>query len=209
MLKRAFDLIVSLILLVALSPLLLGLALAVRLSSSGPVFHRAVRIGKEGKPFTLLKFRSMVVGAPRQGPHITRGGDPRVTPAGAFLRKYKLDELPQLVNVLRGDMSLVGPRPEDPRYVALYDAEQRRVLDIRPGITSLASIRYRDEEAILALADDLEETYTRVVMPTKLAIDLEYIEHASLWLDLLILVRTADAVCRPGRIPREKPVLAR
>ncbi|MEW6580001.1 MAG: sugar transferase, partial [Chloroflexota bacterium] len=169
MLKRPFDLLASAIGLVFLSPLFALIALLIRLSSPGPIFYRARRVGRCGREFTLYKFRSMVANADRQGPGITTAGDPRVTPIGRVLRRTKLDELPQLWNVLRGDMSLVGPRPEDPRYVALYTPEQRRVLDVRPGITSLASIEYRHEEAVLR-GPDWEQRYIREVMPAKLTI---------------------------------------
>lgn len=195
MLKRLFDLFASGLGLLVLSPLFALIALLVRLSSPGPIFYRARRVGRGGREFTLYKFRSMVANADRQGPGITAAGDPRVTPIGHVLRRTKLDELPQLWNVLHGDMSLVGPRPEDPRYVALYTPEQRRVLDVRPGITSLASIEYRNEEAILR-GPDWEQRYIREVMPAKLAIDLRYVQQATLLTDLLIILRTLLALFR-------------
>lgn len=195
MLKRAFDFSASALGLIILSPLLALIALLVRLTSRGPVFYRARRVGRGGREFTLYKFRSMVADADRQGPGITAAGDPRVTPVGRILRRTKLDELPQLWNVLRGDMSLVGPRPEDPRYVALYTPEQRRVLDVRPGITSLASLEYRNEEAILH-GSDWEQRYIHEVMPAKLAIDLRYVQHATLFSDILIILRTLLALFR-------------
>lgn len=195
MLKRLFDLLASGLGLLLLSPLFALIALLVRLTSPGPIFYRARRVGRGGREFTLYKFRSMVANADRQGPGITAAGDPRVTPIGRVLRRTKLDELPQLWNVLRGDMSLVGPRPEDPRYVALYTPEQRRVLDVRPGITSLASIEYRNEEAILR-GPDWEQRYIREVMPAKLAIDLRYVQQATLLTDLLIILRTLLALFR-------------
>jgi lipopolysaccharide/colanic/teichoic acid biosynthesis glycosyltransferase len=195
MLKRPFDLLASAIGLVFLSPLFALIALLIRLSSPGPIFYRARRVGRCGREFTLYKFRSMVANADRQGPGITTAGDPRVTPIGRVLRRTKLDELPQLWNVLRGDMSLVGPRPEDPRYVALYTPEQRRVLDVRPGITSLASIEYRHEEAVLR-GPDWEQRYIREVMPAKLTIDLRYVQQATLFTDLLIILRTLLALFR-------------
>src|SRR5436305_1549910 len=144
--KRVFDVAVSLLALVVLSPLLALIALAVKATSSGPVFHRGERIGRGGAPFRILKFRTMRINA--SGPGLTRGGDARVTPLGRILRRSKLDELPQLVNILRGEMSIVGPRPEAPEYVRLYTAEQRRVLTVRPGLTSPASLRYRHEESL-------------------------------------------------------------
>lgn len=189
MLKRAFDFLASGVGLIILSPVLLGIALAVRRSSPGPALYRAQRTGRHGREFTLYKFRSMVADADRQGPGITASGDSRVTGVGRFLRRTKLDELPQLINVLRGDMSLVGPRPEDPRYVALYTPEQRRILDYRPGITSAASLTYRNEEQMLA-GDDWERVYVEQVMPAKLAIDLEYAQRANLARDIALILRT-------------------
>ena len=193
MLKRAFDVAVSLLGLIALSPLLLVIALVVRGTSPGPALHRPQRVGLNGRLFTLLKFRSMVSDAHRHGPGITGAGDPRITPIGRLLRRTKLDELPQLYNVLRGDMSMVGPRPEDPRYVALYSDEQREVLRVRPGITSAASVEYRNEEALLGGAD-WETVYTQQIMPAKLAADLDYVRSVSLWRDLVILARTLAAL---------------
>lgn len=195
MLKRIFDLFASALGLIILSPLFALIALLIRLTSPGPVFYRARRVGQGGREFTLYKFRSMVADADRRGPGITAAGDPRVTSIGRVLRRTKLDELPQLWNVLRGDMSLVGPRPEDPRYVALYTPEQRRVLDVRPGITSLASIEYRNEEAVLH-GPDWEQHYIHEVMPAKLAIDLRYVQRATLFTDLLIILRTLLALFR-------------
>lgn len=195
MLKRTFDLLASALGLIILSPLFALIALLIRLTSPGPVFYRARRVGQGGREFTLYKFRSMVADADRRGPGITAAGDPRVTSIGRVLRRTKLDELPQLWNVLRGDMSLVGPRPEDPRYVALYTPEQRRVLDVRPGITSLASIEYRNEEAVLH-GPDWEQRYIHEVMPAKLAIDLRYVQRATLFTDLLIILRTLLALFR-------------
>jgi lipopolysaccharide/colanic/teichoic acid biosynthesis glycosyltransferase len=194
--KRAFDLVVGGALVVASAPIQAVLAAAVRASSPGPVLHRARRVGRGGVPFEILKFRTMVVGAASAGPGITAGGDPRVTRVGRLLRRTKLDELPQLWNVVRGDMSLVGPRPEDPRYVARYTPEQRRVLEVRPGITGLASVEYRNEEAVLAAAADLEQAYVDEVMPAKLVLDLCYVDRRSFALDLRILARTALALVR-------------
>jgi lipopolysaccharide/colanic/teichoic acid biosynthesis glycosyltransferase len=195
MIKRTMDVLFSLGGLIVLSPLLLIIAAAVALSSPGGVFYRAERVGKDGKLFRLYKFRSMVAGADKVGPAITIAGDARVTPVGKFLRKTKLDELPQLINVLKGEMSLVGPRPESPKYVALYTDEQHAVLRVRPGITSLASIRYRDEESLLHGAD-WETLYIEKIMPEKLAIDLEYIASANPWKDLQIILQTFGAILR-------------
>lgn len=190
---RIFDTVAALAALVVLSPALLLIAIAVKITSPGPILHRAQRTGRDGVPFELLKFRSMVVSS--GGPAITRAGDSRVTPLGRILRGSKLDELPQLVNVLRGDMSLVGPRPEDPRYTALYDAAQRRILSYRPGITSAASLQYRDEESMIE-GDDWEEQYVQRIMPEKLRIDLEYLERRSFSCDLRLIVRTVGAMFR-------------
>lgn len=172
-----------------LSPLFLVIATLVRITSEGPVFYRATRVGRYGKPFKVYKFRTMVVNADKLGPGVTGATDPRVTPIGRFLRKTKLDELPQLINVLRSEMSIVGPRPEDPRYVALYTEEQHKVLNARPGITSPASIQYRDEESMLT-GDDWEEHYIQTVMPAKLAIDIEYAKNANLWHDIGLILKT-------------------
>lgn len=195
MFKRAFDLIVAITGLLILAPLLLLLALFVKLTSPGPIFYRATRVGRCGQNFKLLKFRSMVVNADQIGPAVTGALDARITPTGRVLRRTKLDELPQLFNVLRGEMSLVGPRPEDPRYVALYTDEQRRILDVRPGITSPASITYRDEETML-VGEDWETHYIEQVMPVKLALDLEYARNPNLISDLVILFRTVGALFR-------------
>lgn len=193
--KRLFDVMVSGIGLIVLSPLLLAIGLAVRLTSPGPALYKAKRVGRDGELFTLYKFRSMVADADKQGPGVTTAGDSRVTPVGRILRRTKLDELPQLFNVLRGDMSLVGPRPEDPRYVALYTPEQRAVLRVRPGITSPASVHYRDEERILQ-GENWETQYMTQVLPAKLALDLEYAQQANLLTDLKIILQTAKALFR-------------
>jgi lipopolysaccharide/colanic/teichoic acid biosynthesis glycosyltransferase len=186
MLKRLFDIIVSAAALLVLSPLLLVLALIVRLTSPGPALYRATRVGRGGELFTLYKVRSMVADADKHGPAVTGSGDPRITPIGRVLRRTKLDELPQFFNVLRGDMSLVGPRPEDPRYVAHYTPTQREVLSVRPGITSPATLHYRHEEALVTS----EAHYIAEIMPAKLAIELGYIRQATLRSDIGILVRT-------------------
>ncbi len=193
MLKRLFDLTASALGLLILLPLWGAIALAIRLDSPGPILHRAVRVGRNGRTFTLYKFRTMVADAAQHGPGITVSGDPRVTRVGHFLRRWKLDELPQLLNVLRGEMSLVGPRPEDPRYVALYTAEQREILRVRPGITSPASVRFRNEEALLS-TEDWERRYIEDIMPTKLALDLEYVRRANLLCDLTVLWETLLAL---------------
>lgn len=195
MFKRLFDVLASGIALLILSPLFLILGVAVKLGSPGPVFYLATRIGQNGKPFKLYKFRSMVVDADKHGPGITTAGDSRITPIGRFLRRTKLDELPQLLNVFKGDMSIVGPRPEDPRYVALYTPDQRAVLRVRPGITSLASVQYRNEENLLT-GEDWETVYISRIMPEKLTIDLEYSQRASLGRDIGIILHTVGALFR-------------
>lgn len=191
--RRALDVTTATVALAVLWPVMAIVAVAVRSSSPGPVLHRAERIGRDGQPFTLLKFRTMVVGAASAGPGVTAGGDPRITRVGRVLRRTKLDELPQLLNVLRGDMGLVGPRPEDARYVDTYTPEQREILSVRPGITSPASIRYRDEESVLRGADDIEAAY-RELMADKITIDLDYIRSRSVGSDLGVIWRTARAV---------------
>ncbi len=193
--RRLLDVLVSGSGLLLLSPLFVLVALGIKLNSSGPVFYRAQRVGKDGDLFRLLKFRSMVSGADKKGPGITVSGDARITSVGRFLRRTKIDELPQLLNVLLGDMSLVGPRPEDPRYVAQYTPEQRQALRVRPGITSAASLAYRHEEQMLAGAD-WEETYRTQVLPAKLAIDLDYLAHRTLLSDLRLILDTIFAMFR-------------
>jgi lipopolysaccharide/colanic/teichoic acid biosynthesis glycosyltransferase len=189
MLKRGFDITASALGLMVLSPLLLLIVLVIRLTSPGPVLYKATRTGRGGRAFTLYKFRSMIINAADRGPGITTSGDPRIIPIGRLLRRTELDELPQLWNVLRGDMNLVGPRPEDPRYVALYTPAQRAIFDMRPGITSLASLRYRNEETLLD-GSEWETHYVQEILPAKLALDLDYARRATLWHDLLIILRT-------------------
>lgn len=192
--KRAFDVVCSALGLLVLSPVLLVCALLVGLTSPGGVLFRQERIGRDGVPFTIYKFRSM-----RQdnaGLKITTSGDSRITPVGKVLRKTKLDELPQLWNVLKGDMSFVGPRPEVREYTDLYDGEQRQVLLVRPGITGLASIRFRNENELLDASDDPNRTYMEEVMPQKIALDLEYIPHASVIYDIRLILETLVTVVR-------------
>jgi len=188
--KRAIDVAASALGLALLAPVFGAVALAVKLDGGGPVFYRQLRVGRDEKPFFILKFRTMVQNADRAGLPLTVGLDPRVTRVGRFLRRSKLDELAQLVNVLRGEMSLVGPRPEVPRYVVLYTPLQRMVLRIRPGITDPASIQYRDENALLGEAADPERAYIDTVMPAKLAINLEYLRGFSAWGDIAVLLST-------------------
>ena len=193
--KRLFDLVAGLCGVGLSGPLWPVLALAVRLDSPGPVLFRAQRIGRDGRPFTLLKFRTMRT-EPGEGLAVTRSGDPRITRSGRLLRLTKFDELPQLINVIRGDMSIVGPRPEDPKYVARYDERQRAVLRARPGITGAAAVAYRHEEALLAAAADPEKFYVEQVMPAKLALELAYVSAPSLRADLRLIVETALAIVR-------------
>jgi lipopolysaccharide/colanic/teichoic acid biosynthesis glycosyltransferase len=194
--KRCFDIVVAAVLVVVLLPLFVVIATAVAVGSGFPVTYRARRIGRGGKSFVMLKFRTMTVGT--SGPAITGWNDPRITRVGAALRRTKLDELPQLLNVLRGDMSLVGPRPEDHRFVATYTPEQRAVLTLRPGMTSPAALRYRDEERLLNVIDpNFEKVYATTIMPAKLALDLDYVRrHNMLW-DIEILVQSLAVVLRP------------
>jgi len=189
-LRRLLDVAAGLVGLVVLSPVLVVIALAVRLTSPGPVLYKARRVGRDGREFRLLKFRTMVMEADRVGPGITVDKDPRITRVGRWLRSHRLDELPQLWNVLAGDMSLVGPRPEDPRYVAHYTPEQRRVLAARPGITGPAQITFRNEAERLRHAADPEATYIREIMPAKLTTDLAYLQQRTVWSDLALLFGT-------------------
>jgi len=191
--KRAFDILVSLGCLVWLSPACLFIALLIKLDSPGPIFYRGRRIGKDGKPFWMIKFRTMEHVPVDTGPRVTTHDDGRITHLGHILRDTKLNELPQLLNVLKGDMSLVGPRPEDPKYVALYTPKQRWVLSVTPGITSVASVFYRDEEKLLNQGT-LEDVYVNAIMPDKLQLDLEYIGHRSFLVDLDILARTCHVI---------------
>jgi lipopolysaccharide/colanic/teichoic acid biosynthesis glycosyltransferase len=194
--KRAFDLVAASIGLLLLAPLFIMLALWVRLDSPGPVFYRQQRVGRGGMLFRIFKFRTMVV-RPSDGRQLTVGRDPRVTNAGHFLRKSKLDELPQLLNVIQGSMSLVGPRPEVPRYVACYPPEVRAlVLSVAPGITDWASILYKEESEILGRAADPEQAYVEKILPAKLEYYVRYVRERSLWVDLRIIVHTLVAIAR-------------
>jgi lipopolysaccharide/colanic/teichoic acid biosynthesis glycosyltransferase len=194
-LKRVFDVSCAAVGLVLSSPFVLAGAIAVKLDSPGPAFYKGERVGLGGREFHMIKLRSMMAGSDRNGPSVTVAADPRVTRVGRFLRRSKLDELPQLLNVLRGEMSLVGPRPEHANYVKLYTPEQKRVLSMRPGITGPAVLAFVDEEAMLSGAH-AETIYEREVMPRKLALDLEYVDHHSFGGDLRILGRTAALVVK-------------
>ena len=194
--KRALDVLVSAAALFLLSPLLLLIALAVKLDSPGPVFYRQERVGRNGVPFRIFKYRTMVTDADKRGPAITVGRDSRITRVGGFLRGTKLDELAQLINVLTGTMSFVGPRPEVPKYVALYTPYQRQVLLVRPGITDYASIAYRRESELLGQAEDPEALYIREIMPAKLELNLKYLREISPLTDLRLILRTLAAVVK-------------
>jgi len=195
--KRLFDLVLSTLGLLVLAPLLLLMALAIKLDSSGPVFFRQERVGRFGQPFRIHKCRTMRHDPASKGPQITVGADSRITRVGGFLRRTKLDELPQLIDVWVGSMSLVGPRPEVPRYVAHYPVALReKVLSVRPGITDIASIEYRDESAVLARATDPEYAYIHEVMPHKLALAASYVDQASVWMDVRLIWRTVMVIVR-------------
>ena len=189
-LKRVFDTIVSLIGLTLLLPFFLIIAIIIKTDSSGPVFFRQVRVGKNGKEFKIFKFRTMVQDAEKKGMQITVGKDNRITKSGHFLRKTKLDELTQLINILTGNMSFVGPRPEIPKYVAMYDENQKDILMLKPGITDLASIEYRDENTLLAKSDNPEETYIKEILPRKIELNIKYIKNMSIIHDIELILRT-------------------
>jgi lipopolysaccharide/colanic/teichoic acid biosynthesis glycosyltransferase len=196
--KRAFDIGFSLGTLLILAPLLIVMALWVRLDSPGPVIFRQTRVGRGGREFRICKFRTMRADAEQRGPQLTIGADRRITRSGAWLRKYKVDEIPQFFNVLVGDMSIVGPRPEVPRYVDLYTpATREAVLSVRPGITDLASIEYRDENDLLTASDDPERTYVEQVLPAKLALSERYIRERSFLGDLRIIGRSMTVSFTP------------
>ena len=192
--KRAFDILCSFLGLTVLSPVLLVVSVLVAVTSPGGVFFRQERIGKDGRPFRIFKFRSMR--KDNAGLKITTGNDSRITPVGRFLRKSKIDELPQLINVLVGDMSFVGPRPEVADYVNLYTPYQRQVLLVRPGITGLASIRFRNENDLLTASDDPNRTYVEQIMPRKIDLDLEYIPYASVFYDIKLIFQTFAVVIK-------------
>ena len=188
--KRFFDILASGFGLLVLSPLFLILAIWIKLDSKGPVFYRQVRVGRHNKDFRIFKFRSMRVGSDK-GSLVTIGGrDPRVTRSGYFIRKFKLDEFPQLINVFVGDMSLVGPRPEVRHYVDFWTPEQMHVLDVRPGITDPASIKFRNENELLAQAEDPEKYYIEVIMQDKIKLYLEYVANHNLWYDIKLIFQT-------------------
>jgi lipopolysaccharide/colanic/teichoic acid biosynthesis glycosyltransferase len=190
MIKRIFDISFSMIGLIILSPLLLIIAYLIKKEDGGPIFYRGVRIGQFGKPFRIFKFRTMVVNADKIGGPSTADDDPRITKIGKILRKYKIDELPQLINVLKGEMSIVGPRPEVPFYVDMFTEEEKRILDVKPGITDWASLWDCDEGAILAGSSDPEKTYMEKIRPIKIKLQLRYVDNHSFFTDLKIIFLT-------------------
>jgi lipopolysaccharide/colanic/teichoic acid biosynthesis glycosyltransferase len=188
--KRVFDFVVSLLGIILLCPLFLLIALIIKMDSNGPVLFKQIRIGKDEEKFKIFKFRTMIVDAEKKGMQITVGKDSRITKIGQLLRKTKVDELPQLINVLIGDMSFVGPRPEVPKYVDMYDMQQRKILKVRPGITDLASIEYRDENTLLAKSNNPEKIYIEEIMPRKINLNTEYIKRMSVWYDVKLITKT-------------------
>ncbi|MGQ9648473.1 MAG: sugar transferase [Thermodesulfobacteriota bacterium] len=194
MLKRGFDFLSSLFGLILVSPVLATIAILIKREDGGPVFYRGVRVGRFGKPFRIFKFRTMVVNAEKMGGPSTADDDPRITKMGKSIRKFKLDELPQLINVLKGDMSIVGPRPEVQMYVDMFTEEEKAILSVRPGITDWASIWNPDEGAILAGSADPEKTYMEKIRPEKIRLQLKYVRERSFWVDLKIIFKTLETV---------------
>jgi lipopolysaccharide/colanic/teichoic acid biosynthesis glycosyltransferase len=188
--KRIFDLFFTMLGLPVTAPILLVSALLIWVEDGRPIFFRQKRVGHKGKPFHIWKFRTMVVDAEKKGGAITVGHDPRITRVGYWLRKFKVDEFPQLINVLKGEMSLIGPRPEVEKYVNLYTEAQRQVLELVPGITDPASIKYANESDVLAQASDPEKMYIEEIMPEKIRLNLEYARHANCFTDFIVLLRT-------------------
>jgi len=203
MLKRAFDIVMSLIGLILLGPVLLAVALWIKLDSKGPVFYRGLRVGRFGKSFRIFKFRSMVMDAEQIGPASTADEDSRVTHAGRFMRKFKIDELPQLLNVLMGQMSFVGPRPEVQKFIDMYTEQEKAILGVRPGITDWASVWNADEGAILAGSEDPDKAYEELIRPTKLKLQLDYARNHSLWIDIRIIAYTVLKILRKNWLPRK------
>lgn len=194
--KRIFDIVASLCGLIILSPMLMIVAICIKLDSKGPVFFKQKRVGKNKRIFEIYKFRTMVTDAEKLGKQITVGNDSRITRVGKFIRKCKLDEFPQLINVLKGEMSLVGPRPEVPRYVELYDEYEEQILLVKPGITDYASIEFRNENEILGNSSNPEETYIEEIMPTKIELNMKYIRNISLAQDIKLILNTILAILK-------------
>lgn len=201
--KRFFDIALAALMLVLVSPIMAVVAIAIKVSSAGPVLYRGIRVGLDSRLFAMLKFRTMVVNAESLGGSATAADDPRITRVGQFLRRYKLDEFPQLINVLMGDMSFVGPRPEVQKYVNLYSSEEKAILSLRPGITDWASIWNSNEADVLEGSRDPEKTYEELIRPTKIALQLLYVRHHSLLLDLKILLHTTLKLVHEDWFPKE------
>jgi len=194
MIKRAFDIFFSFTGLIILSPALIILAVIIKSDSKGPVIYKQSRVGRDNRDFMLWKFRTMREDSDKAGLLTVGGKDPRITKAGYFLRKYKLDELPQFVNILKGEMSFVGPRPEVRKYVELYDSEQKKVLRVRPGLTDIASIKYRNESELLKEAPDPEAFYIKEIIPDKIRLNLEYLNDNSVFKDIKVILKTFRAI---------------
>ena len=201
--KRVFDLLFSSIGLLLLQPLFVVTAILIKVDSTGPVFFRQERIGKNFRRFMIYKFRTMVVNAENKGLRITSGGDHRVTKVGRILRKFKIDELPQLYNVLKGDMSLVGPRPEVEEYVILYEEDYREILKRRPGITDVSSITFREEEAVLQNQVDPEGYYKKILLPEKIRLAKEYMQKSSFLYDFKLVLNTLHSIFYPPEVSRD------
>jgi lipopolysaccharide/colanic/teichoic acid biosynthesis glycosyltransferase len=201
--KRLFDGLLSFVGLLLISPFLVLIAILIKLASPGPVLYRGVRVGQHGKPFCILKFRSMIVDAEQHGGSATAGDDPRLTSIGKFLRRYKLDELPQLFNVLKGEMSFVGPRPEVRKYVDRYSEADKAILQLRPGITDWASIWNSNEAAVLEGSSDPEKSYEELILPTKIALQRKYLEDHACSTDLKILFHTFAKLVQEDWVPKE------
>lgn len=193
-LKRVFDLVAAAIGIVILSPVLIAVAIAIKADSPGAVLFRQTRVGRYGRPFHIFKFRTMVTDAEKLGPQVSSGDDPRITRFGSLLRKYKIDELPQLLNVIVGDMSLVGPRPEVPRYVEAFRKEYDQILTVRPGITDYASLEFKDENRLLLAADNPEEKYLCEILPLKIEYCNKYLRDQSFMTDLRLILRTIGSL---------------
>jgi lipopolysaccharide/colanic/teichoic acid biosynthesis glycosyltransferase len=201
--KRIFDIVLSLVCLLFCTPFIALIAIVLKRSSPGPILYRGSRVGRHGRPFPILKFRTMVIDAEKRGGSATAEDDPRIVPVGRLLRRSKLDELPQLINVLKGEMSFVGPRPEVQKYVDMYSQSERAILCLRPGITDWASIWNSNEAAVLAGSNDPEKTYEELIRPTKIALQMSYVRKHSLFIDFKILLHTAAKLINPRWVPRE------
>lgn len=207
MAKRLFDILLSFIGLFIFTPILLLMAFLIKIEDRGPVFYRGVRVGRHGKSFRIFKFRTMVINAEKMGGPSTPADDPRITRIGRYIRKFNLDELPQFINVLKGEMSIVGPRPEVPQYVEMFTEEEKKILNVRPGITDWASIWNPDEGAVLAGSDDPEKVYLEKIRPEKIRLQLEYVRDHSVWVDFKIMFTTVkvhlfDALMNKTTFPK-------